>query len=230
MQKQSAIWISLALIISSVILAFGLSQIKKQNNFVTVKGLSEKEVKADKAWWSINTQIAANTTEDMQRKIQSIEKSIRGFLKSEGFSESEMKSPSINVYQNNYQNATARLSGDFRLAVVTEDIEKVQSAQKSTGDLISQGILIQTDQWSAGPKYYFTKFKSLKKDMLAEATKEAKAAAQEFANNSGSAVGKIRRANQGVFQILPGDRTNENEMFTPDKIVRVVSTVDYYLK
>ncbi len=66
--------------------------------------------------------------------------------------------------------------------------------------------------------------------MLAEATKEAKEAAQEFATNSGSSVGKMRRANQGVFQILPGNRTQEDQVFFPEKIVRIVSKVDYFLE
>lgn len=206
-----------------------MSRIKTKNNYVTVKGLSEREVIADKAWWSLNTQITANTTAEMQQNISKIERDFKAFLKKMGFAETEIGSPSLNVYQNNYRDAAARLTGDYKLSVTTDDINKVLAAQKSTGDLIAKGILLQSDPWGAGPKYYFTKFKELKKDMLAEATKEAKAAAQEFATNSGSEVGKIRRANQGVFQILPGNRTQENEVFFPEKIIRVVSTVDYFL-
>ena len=223
-------WIlGVAIIISSIILAFGMSKIRPQNNYVTVKGLSEKEVVADQAWWSINTQINANSTDEMQQRIATLESDIKQFLGSQGFTAVEMNSPSLNVYQNNYRDARARLTGDYKLSITTKDISKVQEAVKNNGDLIAKGILLQTDQWSAGPKYYFTQFKALKKEMLAEATREAKSAAQEFAVNSGSVVGKIRRANQGVFQILPGNRTQENEVFFPDKIIRVVSTVDYFL-
>lgn len=229
MNRISAIIITVGFIISSIILSWGLTKIKGQNNFVTVKGLSEKEVTADRAWWSLNTQINANSTEEMQNKITSLESQIKVFFKKHGFTEEEINTPSLNVYQNNYKEATSRLNGDYKLSVTTDDINKVRTAVKSTGDLISKGILLQSDQWGAGPKYYFTKFKELKKEMLAEATIEAKAAAQEFATNSESRVGKIRRANQGVFQILPGNRTQENEVFFPEKIVRVVSTVDYYL-
>ncbi len=230
MNLKTSIYLGISMIISSIILAFGFSKIKEQVNFVTVKGLSEKEVVADKAWWSLNTQVSANTTAEMQRNIQYIESQFKTFLKDNGFTEDEMNQASLNVYQNNYKDATSRLQGDYKLSLTTNDIEKVKDAIKLTGDIFSKGILLQSDPWSAGPKYYFTKFKSLKKEMLAEATKEAKAAAQEFADNSGSNVGKIRRANQGVFQILPGDRTNENEVFYSDKIVRVVSTFEYYLK
>jgi len=229
MSKISAIIIAVGFVIASFILAWGFGNIKGQSNYVTVKGLSEKEVMADRAWWSVNTQISANSTEEMQNRITGLESQIKAFFKKHGFTEDEINTPSLNVYQNNYKEAASRLNGDYKLSVTTDDISKVRSAVKSTGDLISKGILLQSDQWGAGPKYYFTKFKVLKKEMLAEATKEAKAAAQEFATNSGSSVGNIRRANQGVFQILPGSRTQENEVFFPEKIVRVVSTVDYYL-
>jgi len=165
----------------------------------------------------------------MQERIAWLEKEIKFFLMQQGFTTDEINNPSLNVYQNNYQNARDPLTGDYKLSVTTDDIEKIREAIKNTGDLVSEGILLQTDQWSAGPKYYFTQFKSLKKEMLAEATKEARSAAQEFAINSGSEVGKIRRANQGVFQILPANRSQENEIFYPDKIIRVVSTVDYFL-
>jgi len=223
-------WIfGLSLIIASTILAFGMSKIKPQNNYVTVKGLSEREVFADLGWWSINSQISANSTNEMQERIAWLEKEIKFFLMQQGFTTDEINNPSLNVYQNNYQNARDPLTGDYKLSVTTDDIEKIREAIKNTGDLVSEGILLQTDQWSAGPKYYFTQFKSLKKEMLAEATKEARSAAQEFAINSGSEVGKIRRANQGVFQILPANRSQENEIFYPDKIIRVVSTVDYFL-
>ncbi len=229
MNKTSAITLSIGFVIASIILALGISKLKRQNNYVTVKGLSEKEVLADKAWWSLNTQINANSTEEMQNRIATLESQLKSFFIEHGFTEDELNTPSLNVYQNNYKEATSRLNGDYKLSVTTDNISKVRSAAKATGDLISKGILLQSDQWGAGPKYYFTKFKELKKEMLAEATKEAKEAAQEFATNSGSNVGKIRRANQGVFQILPGNRTQENEVFFPEKIIRVVSTVDYFL-
>ena len=230
MNSKSAVIISIGFVLASIIISWGLKNVRPQSNFVTVKGLSEREVVADRAWFSINTQIAANTTAEMQQNIARVEKEIKLFLTAQGFSENEINSPSLNVYQNNYREATSRLNGDYKLSVSTNDISKVQSAIKSTGDLIAKGILLQSDQWSAGPKYYFTKFTEVKKEMLAEATQEAKAAAQEFATNSGSKVGKIRRANQGIFQILPGDRSQDNEVLQANKIIRVVSTVDYYLE
>ena len=220
---------TLGLIISSLILSFGFGKIKAKNNYVTVKGLSEREVMADKAWWGINAQISANSVEEIQNRVSKVESQIKSFLKNQGFTEEETNVEGFNIYENNYQGAVSKYNANINLSVSTSDIEKVKKGSKSVGDLIAKGILIQADKWASGPKYYYTKFKEIKKEMLAEATKEAKAAAQEFANNSGSNVGKIRRANQGVFQILPGNQMQEDQVFFSDKIIRVVSTFDYYL-
>ena len=229
MKQTNSISIAIALVISSIILAYGMTQIKKQQNYVTVKGLSEREVIADQAWWSINAQYGANTVDAIQNKVISIQTTIKDFLREQGFSESEINVENINIYQNNYQGAVTRLNADVRISVTTEDISKVKLAVKASGILLEKGILIQSDKWASGPKYYFTQFKDIKKEMLAEATIAAKEAAQEFARNSGAEVGDIRRANQGVFQILPGNKTQDNQEFFDKKIIRVVSTFDYYL-
>ena len=67
--------------------------------------------------------------------------------------------------------------------------------------------------------------------MLEEATKTAAAAAEEFAKASASKVGRIRRASQGVFSILPREQgPNEQEAQSINKTVRVVSTIEYWLE
>jgi uncharacterized protein len=92
-----------------------------------------------------------------------------------------------------------------------------------------------------GLAYKFSGLNSVKPDMITEATRNARAAANRFALDSGSKVGSIRQANQGVFSILPaeqGSDTGEPGEFSAGnssadsslmKIVRVVTTVEYYL-
>lgn len=226
MNQKSSIIIAIALLLSSIVLAYGLVKMRSQQNFVTVKGLSEREVMADQGWWSINAQYGANSVSEIQQNVESIQSTIAGFLKDKGFTEEEINVESINIYQNNYQGALTRLNADIKISVQTSNIVKLKTATKDVGELLQAGLLIQSDKWASGPKYYFTKFKDLKKEMLAEATVAAKDAAQEFATNSGATVGKIRRANQGVFQILPGNKTQDNEVFYDEKIIRVVSTFE----
>ncbi len=226
-----SIILSLAFVIGCFILGTKWVQSKAYNNrYVTVKGLSERDVTADKAWWSINSQNGANTIDDIQKRVTYVESMVKSFLNQYGFTEDEITIEGVNIYTNNYQGAEYRYSADIQISVTTDEISKVTVAQKSITDLISKSILVQSDKWASGPKYYYTKFKDVKTEMLAEATKEAKKAAAEFANNSGSNVGLIRRANQGVFQILPGNKTQEDQVFFPDKNIRVVSTIDYFLE
>jgi len=222
--------LSLAFIIGSFLLGSKWVESRTPERYVTVKGLSERKVKSNSAWYSINTQFGANNTQEIQTQIAWLEKEIRSYLTKYKFTEDEINVASININANNYENATSKYNANVSISVNTDKIEKVQAASKSISDLISKGILVQTDNWAAGPKYYFTEFKTIKTDMIAEATKEAKKSANEFAKNSGSTVGKIKRANQGVFQILPGNQTQENEVFYVDKWIRVVSTFDYYLE
>ena len=222
--------LSLAFVIGSYLLGSKWVESRSPERYVTVKGLSERTVKANSAWYSINSQFGANNTAEIQNNIARLEQEIKSYLKKYKFTDDEINVAAINVYANNYENAPSRYNASVNISVNTSDITKVQSASKSISDLISKGILVQSDKWASGPKYYFTEFKSLKTDMIAEATKEAKKSADEFAKNSGSTVGKIKRANQGVFQILPGNQTNEDQVFFVDKLIRVVSTFDYYLE
>lgn len=225
----SAIILALGFIISSLIIGVYWKASRSAERYVTVKGLSEREVEADRAWFAIRTNIGSNSVEEMRKSIKDAENEIVSYLKKQGFTSQEYKVDNVNIYQNNYNNATYRYNGDLRVSVASDDVNKVESASSNVTDLIEQGVLISGDQWSNGPKYFFTKFTDVKTEMIAEATKEAEKAAEEFATNSGSEVGKIRRANQGIVQILPGDRSNENAEFYKNKVIRVVSTLDFYL-
>lgn len=229
MNKQSATILAIAFVIGSLILGIFFKLARTNESYVTVKGLSEREVVAERAWMAINTSFGANTADDVRAKMRAKEKTIINFLKEKGFTDAEIKTDNINIYENNYQNATFRYKADIRVTVNSNDIDKVEVAAGDKTTLIENGVFISGDKWANGPKYYFTKFTDVKTEMIAEATREAKRAAQEFAKNSGASVGNIRRANQGIFQILPSDRSNEDASFFKEKIIRVVSTLDFYL-
>jgi hypothetical protein len=104
--------------------------------------------------------------------------------------------------------------------------------------LLQKGIVLNSNP-GQGPTYKFTGLNSIKPDMITEATRNARAAADRFAQDSGSKVGSIRQANQGVFSILPADQGSDTGEvggggdFAADsslmKSVRVVTTVQYYL-
>ncbi len=221
--------LAVGFIIGSLVLGVYWKSARSAESYVTVKGLSEREVIADRGWMAVNTSFGSNNIDDIRAKMSSQESKIKNYLKSKGFNDDEIQTDNINIYQNDYNNATFRYNAQLRVTVSSTNVDAVESASGDKTGLIKEGVLTSGDKWANGPKYYFTKFKDLKTEMIAEATKEAERAAQEFAKNSGASVGNIRRANQGIFQILPADRSNESAEFYKDKIIRVVSTLDFYL-
>ena len=114
--------------------------------------------------------------------------------------------------------------------VRTSNIQAVDTAAKNMGELIRQGVVFSQSN-STIPTYLYTKLNEIKPAMIAQATKNAKAAAKEFAQHSGQKVGSIKYASQGIFQILPRDQTYVvSEAQQQNKTVRVVSTIQFYLE
>jgi hypothetical protein len=150
---------------------------------------------------------------------------------------------STNQYNNN--DHAPRFVVQQTITVQSSDVDKVAAANAKTADLIRQGVVISSGQGFgqvSGVIYKFNGLNALKPDMITEATKNARASADRFAADSGAEVGAIRAANQGVFSITAanaGSSTgDEGGGFNVDqqadssliKKVRVVSTIDYYLK
>ena len=233
MNKQTNLGLfllALGIAAGSWILGSYMYKARASQQYVVVKGLSERTVRADRANWSLNGNYGARSTQDAESIIKAHEKATSEFLLANGFEASEFKISSINVARNSYQGATDPYSVQVNVLLETDKIDQVEAASGKITELISKGVALSGDRWSAGPRFFYTDFQSIKTDMLAEATKNAKLSAEEFAANSGSTVGKIKYANQGVFQLLPASRNNESAEFYADKIVRVVTTVQYFLK
>lgn len=202
---------------------------------VKVKGLAEKDVKADLAIWNIRFQSTDNVLTNAKKNIEIQEKTIREFLKNMGFSVDEIIAQGLNMqdaYADSYRDRNsipARYTLNQTLTVRTSKVDLVNSAHSQIGDLVSKGVTFNA--YGNGVSYLFTKLNTIKPVMLKEATQNARQAANEFALNSNSKVGKIRSANQGVFSILAREEIpDQSEREQINKKVRVVSTVEYYLE
>jgi len=115
------------------------------------------------------------------------------------------------------------------LLVRSSDVDRIAAVSQRVGELVDAGVVLSSEG-GGGPYYLFTKLNDVKPAMIAEATKRAREGAEQFAADSGSRVGGIRRASQGLFQILTRDDTpGTSEQRQINKTVRVVSTVDYLL-
>nr|WP_319381542.1 SIMPL domain-containing protein [Thiomicrorhabdus sp.] len=197
---------------------------------VTVKGLAEKEVKADVVIWPIRFSIADNDLETLYKTLDRNSGKISDFLKSSGIAAQDVSfsSPAITdklaQQYGNQNQAQFRYTATQTVTVYSKDIDLVRTLQSRLSELGKQGIVITGGNYESRTEYLFTQLNDIKPAMVEEATQNAREVAQKFAKDSSSVLGKIKSASQGQFSIVSRDNN------TPYiKKVRVVSTITYYL-
>lgn len=208
---------------------------KMNTNSVVVKGLAEMDVKADLAIWNMRFVVTGNDVSALQKETAEQIKIVEDFLIQEGLQKEEISIGRLetndlaaNPYRNN--DVGFRFIMTQNINIKSAHVDLIAEVLNKSGTLVSKGIIFNSD-YGAPVTYIFTKLSEIKPQMLAKATQNAKQAAQEFADQSGSRVGKIRHANQGVFSILPQEETSfTTESTQINKKIRVVSTVEYWLE
>ena len=215
----------------------GFLQGRKADRYVTVKGVAEQEVKADLAVWALRFVATGNDLAEVQRKIAADATLVRDFLTAGGFAAEEIESRDLQVIDRlaqQYQQGQvdSRFIIAQTLTLRSGDVDAVTATVERMSELVAAGLVLSNEnQWNSGPTYMFSGLNDLKPAMIAEATRNARAGAEQFAADSGSGVGGIRRANQGVFQILPRDSIpGAQEAKQIHKTVRVVSTIEFTLQ
>jgi hypothetical protein len=204
-----------------------------------VKGVSERDVQADLAFWSISVSVPANAVGEAQEEIDLSVARVIAFLDEFGLDTSAVSRQGTQVtdreteYGFRSQEPRHRFVVSHTLLVRSPNVAAVHAASQAVGRLLQAGVPLSTisGYGYSRPTYSFTRLNDIKPEMIAQATASARAAAQQFANDSGGKVGGIRRANQGVFVILARDRApGVEEVAQRFKTVRVVSTIEYYLE
>lgn len=205
---------------------------KQMDRQVSVKGLAEREVPADLAVWPLQIRYAGNNLASLQQTLTRAQKDLQRFFADQGFSGEEISKGMTNIVDSNadpYRSANQppvnryTATADFTLR--TSDIKKLEGAVSASPTLIEKGIIVTSKNMWMPIEYLFTGLNAIKPAMVEEANKNARVVAEKFAQDSGSTVGKIKSARQGLFSI--GNR----DQYTPQiKVVRVVNTVDYYLE
>jgi hypothetical protein len=235
----------IGLVAGGTLLGMKVRDFKRADRYVEAKGLVERVVKSDTATWPISFSEAGD---DLAAAFAASEKdkaAVLAFLKQQGFADNQITLGSISVNdrsaaQFNNNSHAPRFVVEQTITLQSNDVDKVAAANAHTADLIRSGVIIESAQ-GQGVTYKFTGLNALKPDMLTEAIRNARSSADRFAADSGAEVGSIRDANQGVFSISAASAVSvddSNGGFNPDqqadssimKKVRVVSTIDYYLK
>ncbi len=223
----SAAILAVGMIAGGYLLGDGLLRAKDAERAVTVRGLAERDVTADLATWTISYSAASTSLTDAQAKVRGDTQSIETFFKELGFPADALQPTGANVTSFTNDGITTYTVRQ-RLALRTTDIARAQKAVARQFDLVGRGVFLEE---GSGMAYTFTKLNDIKPEMVAEATKDARAAAQQFAQDSDSGVGKIKDATQGYFEIAArdGETGGWGMADSPYKKVRVVTTVSFTL-
>ncbi len=216
----------------------GESLVKSRLGFrtVTVKGLSEREVKANLGFWPVRFVATGASLEEARASLETSQMAVKSFLAARGFTEQDMQVQNIQVedrltgYNNQGVPPEIRFVLTEDILVKSAEVDKLADASRMVGDLLKSGVVFSSDAYNAGPSFIFTNVNELKGDMLTEATKRAREAADKFAVESGAKVGDIQSANQGIIEINPAvEIPNDRPEKQINKKVRVVTTITYFL-
>lgn len=228
--RLEAAILAIGLIVLGTMIRGGINDFKDKERIVTVKGLAEMEVPADKVVWPLMFKDIGDDLTQLYANIEKKNKAIVDFLKANGVSDTEISiAPPeiIDMKAERYasQDAKYRYNATSVITVTSKNVNQIRELISEQAELMKQGIAITGGDYRYSVSYEFTGLNSIKPQMIEEATKNARAAAEKFAKDSDSKLGKIRNASQGQFSISDRDAN------TPYiKSVRVVTTINYYLK
>ncbi|MBY5958065.1 SIMPL domain-containing protein [Membranicola marinus] len=226
----AALILGIAVIIASWIFGTKFYESRFSDRYVSVKGLSEMEVKATLASWTLESRIDGPSFENVKQEVNSQANIILNWLQGKGFTKTEIKIEDVSVSRNYYQQGQPPFNGSVRVSLQTKNVDLLEEISGLTTELLDQGVFLSGDRWSNRPRYYFTGVNDIKPELLRKATQAALESAEQFADNSGAEVGDIKYANQGIIVLLPGNRIEESHEFYKDKIARVVASLDYYIE
>lgn len=221
--------LAVGMIAGGYLLGDGLRRSREADRAVTVRGLAERDVTADLATWTIAYSATAPDLASAQASVDNDSKQIRAFFGELGFPADALQPTGVNVTTMT-DNGVTSFTVRQRMALRTTDIRRAQDAVRRQFDLVRRGVMLEE---GSGMAYTFTGLNAIKPQMVAEATKDARRSAEQFAKDSGTSVGGIKNATQGYFEVTARDGDSGGGWGVSDspyKKVRVVTTIDFYLR
>jgi hypothetical protein len=230
--------LALGLVTGGWFIGHGFERGRASDHYVEVKGLAEREVTADLALWPLRYVSTGDDLGAAQAQITRSTRQVLAFLTRHGIDTTSVQLQALEVsdaFANRFpgERAGPRYVIQQTVMVRSKSPAVVMAASQKVSELVGEGVVLSSsgEYGVGGPTFIFTRLNQLKPSMVKEATGNARAAAEQFAADSRSELGSIRQANQGVFVILPRDQApGVNEGAQLEKVVRVVSTVQYFLR
>jgi len=222
--------IALGLLALGLAIRSGIVNVSNNSRVVTVRGLSEREVKANKVTWPISYTLVGNDLPQLYAQMQKNNDIIIKYLTSNGLKADEYTTGAGAVTDNQADRYSSnaslyRYNITGTVTVTSEQVDLVRRLINNQGEIIKHGIAVSPAGWENRIIYEYTELNSIKPDMIADATRNAREAANKFAADSGSKIGKIKKAQQGQFSI------EDRDPYTPFlKKIRVVTYIDYFIE
>lgn len=225
----AAVIAAVGLLLMGLCLKAGIDNFVNKDRVVTVKGLAEMQVDADKVTWPIVTRETGNDIQSLYNTVNRKNESVIAFLKQNGLTDAEININPVEVddrSMNEYANEriTYRYRAKSVITVISDKVDKVREIIAKQGELLERGIVIDGGEFGSGIYYEYSSFASIKGQMMEQAIANAQKTAEQFASASGSDLGKIITADQGQFSI---DDLDSNTPYK--KSLRVVTTITYRL-
>ncbi len=227
---KESIVLALSIIGLGAFLYSAIIGVKDRERFINVRGLAEQEVKADYVIWPIVFKEVGNDLSALYETVQTKTQALEKFLSENGISKDEIGNASPDITDSeselyNNEKRPYRYVATVVVTVASKNVDKIRELMGKQGELLKQGIAFSEGDYRYRKVYSFNGLNNIKPAMIEEANKNARTAAQKFATDSGSKLGKIKSATQGQFSIEDRD---ENTPFI--KKVRVVTNVQYFLE
>lgn len=220
--------VAVGFVVLGCVLRSAVIHFKDSERVVSVKGLAEREVAADRVIWPICYKLASNDNYQIYENVERFNKVIIDFLTAGGIDAKEISISPVEMFDAQAQpyntQSIFRYSLTTTITVASSNVELVRELMNRQGELVKSGVVISAD-YGVQTQFLYSDLNSIKPEMIEEATKNARISAEKFASDSDSNLGKIKKANQGQFSITDRDAN------TPYiKCVRVVTSIDYYLQ
>ncbi len=230
--RLEAVILAVGTAVLGLFVYFGLSAFASKDRVVSVRGLAEREVKADHVIWPIVYKTTGNDLAALYNDVNGKCTRIAAFLAENGLPKADIAvgAPQVvDLYADRYASDNVSQRDRYNITTVitvsSGQVDKVRGLMTRMGELLRQGIAISAGDYDTRVQYDFTSLNKIKPQMIEEATQKAREAAEKFSADSDSRLGKIKSASQGLFSI------DDRDQYTPYiKNVRVVTSVDYFLE
>ncbi|MBQ0034352.1 MAG: SIMPL domain-containing protein [Bacteroidales bacterium] len=228
-QIISAAILSVGIALGGFFIFRGIDNFAKKDRVVTVKGLAEREVMADKVIWPLSFKEVGNDMQLLCNEVEHKQQMVIDFLKQNGISDDEIIVSAPSIYDRKAQqwsdnNVAQRYQTSVTITVSSTHVETVMACMKKQAELLKKGVAIQADDYSSSTQFLYTHLAELKPEMVEQATANARATAVKFAEDADCKLGSLVTASQGSFSIT-------EDATTPHiKNIRVVTNVTYNLK